>query len=70
MDVFQSYIAEGGLIRLILIGAIVYMYSKQNKRIAGLSEKIDFLKVDNYISENDYVWLKKKIDLRDYYRSN
>ena len=44
MDVFQSYIAEGGLIRLILIGAIVYMYSKQNKRIAGLSEKIDFLK--------------------------
>ena len=44
MDVFQSYIAEGGLIRLILIGAIVYMYSKQNKRITGLSEKIDFLK--------------------------
>ena len=44
MDVFQSYIAEGGFIRLILIGAIVYMYSKQNKRIAGLSEKIDFLK--------------------------
>ena len=44
MDVFQSYIAAGGLIRLILIGAIVYMYSKQNKRIAGLSEKIDFLK--------------------------
>ena len=44
MEVFQSYIAEGGLIRLILIGAIVYMYSKQNKRIAGLSEKIDFLK--------------------------
>ena len=44
MDVFQSYIAEGGFIRLILIGAFVYYYSKQNKRIAGLSEKIDFLK--------------------------
>ena len=44
MDVFQSYIAEGGFMRLILIGAFVYYYSKQNKRIAGLSEKIDFLK--------------------------
>ena len=32
--------------------------------------QLDFLKVDNYISENDYSWLKKKIDLRDYYRSN
>ena len=44
MEVFQSYIAEGGLIRLILIGAFVYYYSKQNKRIAELSAKIDFLK--------------------------
>ena len=44
MDVFQSYIAEGGFIRLILIGAFVYYYSKQNKRIAELSTKIDFLK--------------------------
>ncbi len=33
-------------------------------------DQLDFLKVDNYISENDYLWLKKKIDLRDYYRSN
>ena len=55
MDVFQSYIAEGGFIRLILIGAIVYMYSKQNKRIAGLSEKIDFLKseIDDLQSQLD-----------------
>tara|TARA_B100001248_G_C27038354_1_gene299629 strand:- start:152 stop:343 length:192 start_codon:yes stop_codon:yes gene_type:complete len=45
MEVFQSYIAEGGLIRLILIGAFVYYYSKQNKRIAELSAKIDFLKL-------------------------
>ena len=44
MEVFQSYIAEGGFIRLILIGAFVYYYSKQNKRIAELSTKIDFLK--------------------------
>ena len=44
MEVFQSYIAKGGLIRLILIGAFVYYYSKQNKRIAELSSKIDFLK--------------------------
>ena len=43
MEVFQSYIAEGGLIRLILIGAFVYYYSKQNKRMAELSAKIDFL---------------------------
>ena len=44
MEVFQSYIAEGGLTRLILIGAFVYYYSKQNKRIAELSAKTDFLK--------------------------
>jgi len=33
-------------------------------------DQLDFLKVDNYISINDYNWLKKKIKLRDYYRSN
>ncbi len=44
MEVFQSYIAEVGLIRLILIGAFVYYYSKQNKRIAELGAKLDFLK--------------------------
>ena len=44
MEVFKSYIAEGGLLRLILIGSFVYYYSKQNKRIAELGAKIDFLK--------------------------
>ena len=44
MDIIQTYIAEGGFLRLILIGVFVYMYMKQEKRIAGLNEKIDFLK--------------------------
>ena len=34
------------------------------------NDQLDFLKVDNYINENDYIWLKEKIELRDYYRSN
>ena len=33
-------------------------------------EQLDFLKVDNYINQDDYIWLKEKIELRDYYRSN
>lgn len=33
-------------------------------------EQLDFLKVDNYIDQDDYIWLKEKIELRDYYRSN
>ena len=34
------------------------------------NDQLDFLEVDNYISEDDCIWLKKKIELRDYYRSN
>ena len=33
-------------------------------------DQLDFLKVDNYISEDGYNWLKEKIELRNYYRSN
>lgn len=33
-------------------------------------DQLDFLKVDNYINQDDYIWLKEKIELRDYYRSN
>ena len=33
-------------------------------------DQLDFLKVDNYIDQDDYIWLKEKIELRDYYRSN
>ena len=34
------------------------------------NDQLDFLKVDNYIDQDDYIWLKEKIELRDYYRSN
>ena len=34
------------------------------------NDQLDFLKVDNYISEDDYIWLKEKIKSRDYYRFN
>ena len=33
-------------------------------------DQLDFLKVDNYIDQDDYIWLKEKIELRDYYKSN
>ena len=34
------------------------------------NDQLDFLKVDNYINEDDYIWLKKKIEDRNDYKSN
>ena len=44
MGVIETYIADGGFIRLVMIGFVVYMYLKMEKRVIVLNEKIDFLK--------------------------
>ena len=44
MGIFETYISDGGLMRVILIGFVGYAYLKMVKRINLLNDKIDFLK--------------------------
>ena len=57
MGIFETYISDGGLMRVILIGYVGYTYLKIVKRINLLNDKIDFLKakfddLQKQISEN------------------
>ena len=57
MGIFETYISDGGLMRVILIGFVVYTYLKIVKRVNLLNDKIDFLKakfddLQKQISEN------------------
>ena len=57
MSIFETYISDGGLMRVILIGFVGYTYLKMVKRVNLLNEKIDFLKakfddLQKQISEN------------------
>ena len=57
MGIFETYISDGGLMRVILIGFVGYTYLKMVKRVNLLNDKIDFLKAqfDDFqeqISEN------------------
>ena len=44
MGIFETYISDGGLMRVILIGFVIYTYLKMVKRVNLLNDKIDFLK--------------------------
>ena len=44
MGIFETYISDGGLMRVILIGFVGYTYLKMVKRVNLLNDKIDFLK--------------------------
>ena len=57
MGIFETYISDGGLMRVILIGFVGYTYLKMVKRVNLLNDKIDFLKANvddlqKQISEN------------------
>ena len=57
MSIFETYISDGGLMRVILIGFVGYTYLKMVKRVNLLNDKIDFLKakfddLQKQISEN------------------
>ena len=57
MGIFETYISEGRLMRVILIGFVGYTYLKMVKRVNLLNDKIDFLKakfddLQKQISEN------------------
>ena len=57
MGIFETYISDGGLMRVILIGFVSYTYLKMVKRVNLLNDKIDFLKakfddLQKQISEN------------------
>ena len=57
MCIFETYISDGGLMRVILIGFVGYTYLKMVKRVNLLNDKIDFLKakfddLQKQISEN------------------
>ena len=57
MGIFETYISDGGLMRVILIGFVCYTYLKMIKRVILMSDKIDFLKakfddLQKQISEN------------------
>ena len=57
MGVFETYLSDGGLMRVILIGFVGYTYLKMVKRVNLLNDKIDFLKakfddLQKQISEN------------------
>ena len=57
MGIFETYISNGGIMRVILIGFVGYTYLKMVKRINLLNDKIDFLKakfddLQKQISEN------------------
>ena len=57
MCIFETYISDGGLMRVILIGFVGYTYLKMVKRVNLLNYKIDFLKaklddLQKQISEN------------------
>ena len=57
MGIFETYISDGGLMRIILIGFVGYTYLKMVKRVNLLNDKIDFLKakfhdLQKQISEN------------------
>ena len=44
MGIFETYISDGGLMRVILIGFVGYTYLKMVKKVNILNDKIDFLK--------------------------
>ena len=57
MGIFKTYISDGGLMRVILIGFVGYTYLKMVKIVNLLNDKIDFLKakfddLQKQISEN------------------
>ena len=57
MGIFETYISDGGLMRVILIGFVGYTYLKMVKRVDLLNDKVDFLKakfddLQKQISEN------------------
>ena len=57
MGIFETYISDGGLMRVILISFVSYTYLKMVKRVNLLNDKIDFLKakfddLQKQISEN------------------
>ena len=57
MGIFEIYMSDGGLMRVILIGFVGYTYLKMVKRVNLLNDKIDFLKakfddLQKQISEN------------------
>ena len=57
MGIFERYMSDGGLMRVILIGFVGYTYLKMVKRVNLLNDKIDFLKakfddLQKQISEN------------------
>ena len=58
MGIYEKYISDGGLMRVILIGFVGYTYLKMVKRVNLLNDKIDFLKakfddLQKQISENE-----------------
>ena len=58
MGIFETYISDGGLMRVIHIGFVSYTYLKMVKRVNLLNDKIDFLKakfddLQKQISENE-----------------
>ena len=57
MGIFEIFMSDGGLMRVILIGFVGYTYLKMVKRVNLLNDKIDFLKakfddLQKQISEN------------------
>ena len=57
MGIFETYISDGGLMRVILIGFVGYTYLKMVKRVNLLNDKVDFLRakfddLQKQISEN------------------
>ena len=57
MGIFETYISDGGLMRVILIGFVGYTYLKMVKRVNLLNDKINYLKtkfddLQKQISEN------------------
>ena len=57
MGIFETYISDGGLMRVILIGFVGYTYLRIVKRVNLLNDKVDFLKekfdgLQKQISEN------------------
>ena len=57
MGIFETYVSDGGLMRVILIGFVGYTYLKMVKRVNFLNDKIDFLKskfddLQKQVSEN------------------
>ena len=57
MGIYETYMSDGGLMRVILIGFVGYTYLKMVKRVNLLNDKIDFLKANfddmqKQISEN------------------